>query len=323
MEQAFEAGRLHHAYLFAGIDGIGKETVASSLGAIINCSNRQGDAFSQRCGECGNCRKFESDAHPDLMRVEPTGKTLKNIKIDQIREVENEASKQPYEARCRIVIVDGAHFMTEEAANALLKTLEEPDTEMRFFLISERPNSLLDTIRSRCQMLRFGALEEGEVLEILREELDDEQLDELNEERLRLAARYAEGSPGRAIEVLESEILDRREQLFEGLTELDISSPVDIIEYGETLTGGDEGLAENIDVLRLFLRDVLVHKKTDSDEYIVNEDMYSAIREFAGRFSTDDILEQLDALEDDERMLERRVKPKLIAEEIGFRTASQ
>jgi DNA polymerase-3 subunit delta' len=213
--------------------------------------------------------------------------------------------------------------MTEEAANALLKTLEEPDTEMRFFLISERPNSLLDTIRSRCQMLRFGALEEGEVLEILREELDDEQLDELNEERLRLAARYAEGSPGRAIEVLESEILDRREQLFEGLTELDISSPVDIIEYGETLTGGDEGLAENIDVLRLFLRDVLVHKKTDSDEYIVNEDMYSAIREFAGRFSTDDILEQLDALEDDERMLERRVKPKLIAEEIGFRTASQ
>ncbi len=148
-----QKGKLPHALLFAGPGGVGKRTIAAELVKNLFCTK------GAACCVCRQCRRLDSGVHPDFTLV--TGET--SIKIDQLRAVIKEVYEPPFEAPVRAVLIDNAELMTHDAANALLKTLEEPPPSNLFLLVSSREQEMPLTVRSRCMRLGFGPLSTQEV----------------------------------------------------------------------------------------------------------------------------------------------------------------
>ena len=198
-----DQGRLHHCLLFEGPEGIGKHHAAIQLALYANClaeeEARAAPMLSfgftapgpvqKPCGRCRSCRPFLAGSHPDLIVIGPDpSKVTQVITADQARRLTASLSLQRHSAKHRFIIIDPADALNEEAANALLKTLEEPPEGTRFLLITARPASLLQTVRSRSQRVRFRPVPEGTLGAWLAERGLDPVL-----------AHYAQGSPGRAL----------------------------------------------------------------------------------------------------------------------------
>ncbi|MCK4518766.1 MAG: hypothetical protein KAU12_01475 [Candidatus Omnitrophica bacterium] len=179
--------RLPPAFLFTGDSGRGKWEVLIDIAALIICESGRGPAC-----DCSNCRRVKGGSHPDAVWFEPCG-SPPSIKIEQIRELRRKIILKPYEAKKKVFIIFQAERMTEGAQNALLKTLEEPPEESILLLAVPNVRGLLDTITSRCRIIKFGAREdpagELELREIidaflsLREERVEELFDCQNRER--------------------------------------------------------------------------------------------------------------------------------------------
>ncbi len=146
--------RLPHALLFTGEAGVGKLFTAKNLIKTINCLNREPDAIDC-CDTCRVCKLIENFNFSDLLFIQPEGA---QIKIDTAREITEFLSMSPYEAKIKSVIINEAERLNQNAANALLKTLEEPPLDSLIVLISEKPDLLPDTIRSRCVRIHFSPL---------------------------------------------------------------------------------------------------------------------------------------------------------------------
>lgn len=305
---------MHHAYLFTGLNGVGKFLSAQTFAAVVNCAQRPEGAFRDACGECSSCRKISQRQHPDVIFVEPE---KGRIKIAQIREIQKAAMKAPYEGRFRIVLIDDAHTMTEEAANALLKTLEEPSKRMRLILVTDQPHGLLDTIISRCQVLRFGALDESDVVALLDELLEEnEEIERPSPELLEVAAGYGEGSVGRTFAVVESGMLDARREFIEKIVNLPAGQPVPLLDFAEELSSSKNELERRLDVLKLFLRDVMLYQATGSSERMINTDMVDLASSYAARVSLDELLGLIDEIREAQRLLMRNVHAQLITENL-------
>ena len=172
LSRALKTGSIAHAYLFYGLESIGKRLTALEFAKALNC--RQSGPQSA-CGECNSCSKISRGLHPDIFSVEPVKSTPTAreslIKIDPIRELQRKLSYLPYESRTKVAIIDGAESMNLQASNTFLKTLEEPPGQTIIILIASNPNQLLPTIISRCQALKFHPLTTNEVKEILLKKL--------------------------------------------------------------------------------------------------------------------------------------------------------
>ncbi len=314
LQTALNTGRVHHAYLFTGLQGVGKYLTAQTFAAVVNCANRPEGEFRDACGQCSSCRKIAQRQHPDVLFVEPE---KKRIKIAQIREIQQAATKAPYEGRFRIVLIDDAHTMTEEASNALLKTLEEPSKRMRLILVTDQPHGLLDTIISRCQVLRFGALDADDVVALLDELLEqNDDIERPSAEDLSVAAGYGEGSVGRTYAVVESGMLEARRAFIEKIVSLPAGQPVPLLDLAEELSSNKRDLERRLDVLKLFLRDVMLHKTTGSAERLINVDLVDLVSSYSERLSLDELLELLDEIREAQRLLMRNVHAQLITENL-------
>ncbi len=187
LERMIREGRIPHALLFEGPEGIGKKKVALWFLEALNCRKAPGEG----CGRCEQCERIQRLSHPDLYLLTPEGES---IKIEQIREASNILRFRPLEGRWKALVVEDAERMTPEASNAFLKTLEEPTPWTLIILIAQSADSLLPTVRSRCQKIRFFPLKEGEVREVLK----------------RLGVKGSPsalmwGSPGKAIRMLQED----------------------------------------------------------------------------------------------------------------------
>ncbi len=305
--RAIDGDRLHHAYLLTGPPGVGKFTTAHALAAVLNCKSRKADEFQPNCGECSPCRRIGDRQHPDVLFVEPPKRV---IKISQIREVEKASISAPYEGRYRVVVINDAHTMTEEAANALLKTLEEPPERMILLVVTDQPHRLLDTIISRCQRLRFGALDEATVADALAVEEDD-----VDDDLLVVAAGFGEGSLGRSLAMLRSGMLADRREFLERLFELDSRSIIDWLDLADELSDSTDELESRLEIITVVMRDILLVKRADP-ERIINADLRELIESQAPRFSLEAILTTLDALMSAKRRLDHNVNATLLAEDL-------
>jgi len=186
LERAITAGRVHHAYYFTGPDGVGKACAAVALAQAMSCDVDPG----RGCGKCPTCSRLGRNIHPDLVWVEAEGK---QIKILQIRQLEERLAQGAHEARCLMILVDEVERLNVHAANALLKNLEEPRAGVHFVLVSAASHRVPITVRSRCQQVRFGPLPEAVVAELVAERMS------LGITEATEAARLADGSLSRAL----------------------------------------------------------------------------------------------------------------------------
>jgi DNA polymerase III delta' subunit len=190
--------------LLAGPEGVGKRRVATALVETLNCLKPIATDTLERdaCGECAACRRIARGIHPDVIVIEPGDSG--SIKIDPVRDVVERAQYRPFEGRRRVVIVDYADALTEDAQSALLKILEEPPSASAFLLVSPSPDTLLPTVRSRCPRLRFGPLAASEIAEAL---VRDHGYDEAE---ARAVAADADGSLGRALDAEAADLAQAR-----------------------------------------------------------------------------------------------------------------
>lgn len=210
-----DGGQLPHALLVSGHAGIGKERLASAFAARLLC---QAPPLQGACGMCKSCSLLNAGAHPDLMWLAPetdakTEKTAKFIKVDQIRELVSFAEKSAQLGGYRVVIITPAHLLNVQAANALLKTLEEPGSRTLILLVSAQPLSLSATIRSRCQQLALEIPAEKEALAWLQPQLRDEAT-------ARLLLALSDGAPLAALQLRDALWFGERERLLRDLGSL-------------------------------------------------------------------------------------------------------
>lgn len=219
--RAVRRNRWSQAYLFVGPDGIGKRLFAKTLAQCLFCQ-RVRDEDLDACGECSNCRQMQAGSHPDYLTVGcPEGKNVLPLKAfigdDENRGREGlcyEITLRPMAGDRRVAVIDDANAMNQEAANALLKTLEEPPPFATIILIANNAASLLPTIRSRCQQVRFAPLAANDVADLLLSRgLVDDRLE------AETIAGLSDGSLATAAQLLDPALRELRETLFTGLSQ--------------------------------------------------------------------------------------------------------
>ena len=198
LENAIRQNRLAHAYIFCGTRGVGKTTTARILAKCLNCVN---GPTPEPCNVCDACREITSGGSLDVLEIDAAS----NRGIDQIRELREMVRYAPASGRYKVVILDEAHQLTDEASNALLKTLEEPPEKVVFILATTEPEKLADTIKSRAQLFQFRSLTFQEIAGALERITKEEKL-EIEPGAIAVLARAAEGSLRDGLSLLEQAI---------------------------------------------------------------------------------------------------------------------
>ncbi len=202
--------RLRHAYLFTGPEGVGRQTLATQFAQALNCTNPPGDGGY--CGECRDCRQTRSLTHPDLSLLVPD-EGHKDLRIDQVRDLQRTLSLSPYMGTYRIALLVDFQRATTQAANALLKTLEEPPDRVVLLLTANAPEGLLPTIVSRCEVIRLRPASIASTQTFLETEKG------VLAERASLLAHLSGGRTGAAVHLAEdpAALIRRREHLVDFL----------------------------------------------------------------------------------------------------------
>ncbi len=308
LRRAWAGGRLAQAYCFTGPSGVGKRTAAVALAQAVNClaprDRASGGDSPDACGVCRSCTRIAAGQHPDVTLVAPEEKTV--ITIDQIRDLAARASLRAYEARAKVWILDPAHEMQEPAANAFLKTLEEPPAGSLFVLVTTTFSALLPTIRSRCQEVRFTALSEDHLQTILQRH--GRSADEAAE-----VVSVAGGSAGRALALDLAEFRAARARLIEEVWSGLRFLPA-LLDEAERLAKDKAGLDEALETLLAFTRDAAVARLGDAAGGLLPGDRRADVERVAGRASLAAILRVHAAQREAQQALASHAQPRLAAE---------
>ncbi len=297
-------GEARHAYLFSGPPGLGRRTLAVHLAQALNCTNPP--APGEFCGECRDCRQIAAMQHPDLavIQAENEGGTLK---VDQVRAVQHSLSLKPYQSKYRVALFLRFQEANDNAANALLKTLEEAPAHAILLLTADTPESLLPTIISRCEILRLRPLRVEEVESMLAAKGVDP-------DRARLLAHISGGRPGYANRLLEdSSLLETRAERLNDLQALLQSTRVKKFSYADKLSKDKDGMRQAITFWLSYWRDVLL-KASRASVPITNVDYAAEIESLAARLTLPAVRRTVSDLELALDRMDRNVNPRLLAE---------
>lgn len=314
LRRAYASDRLHHAYLFAGPSGVGKRTLAMALAALVNCERPiGGDSAFDACGTCRSCIKLAGGGHPDVLEVAPEGR---DIKIAQVRELHAATKYRPYEAARRLILIDDAHTLRVEAANALLKTLEEPRGDTMFVLVTPQSHRLLTTVISRCQPMRFGPLEPSEVDQVLRRVEPDLPPDPAR-------GRLAEGSVGRALAIAHSPVYGARLELLNRFVALRDDGLGAATAWADELSRQRDAIDESLELVRSFVRDAILHQAGAATSRLVHADAPDAIARLVSGRSSETLLGLADAVDETAEWLAGNVNARLALEDLFLRAAAR
>lgn len=307
LQRDIQDDRLRHAYLIAGSAGLGKRTLALAFIKALLCEKQTG------CTECRPCKLVASGNHPDLFTIAPviSGKLIKSEKIgiDRIRDVIKALSLKPTEANRRIALVTNFETASEEAANAFLKTLEEPPGHSILILTTDNLESLLPTIRSRCEVITLRPLPTALIREALIERwhvLDD---------RAGLLAQLSGGRLGWAVNAIEDEgqLLERRAQRLEELGQLLKGSRATRFAYAESLAKDRQALKETLDLWLSWWRDVML-LAANANTPPINRDHQAALQQAADSLGPDSAAKAVESIQRTLALLPRNINARLAVE---------
>jgi DNA polymerase-3 subunit delta' len=270
LARALANGRLPPALLLTGPEGVGKRTLAMEVARGLICDEGPGEP----CGRCRTCARSGRGLHPDLVVVTPdvsaSALAREAIKIEKVRDAVREIAGLPFEARARAIVFDDAHAMTEQAMNALLKSLEEPPATSHVILVTASPQALLPTIRSRSQTLRMGPLPFHLLEEHLQRSLGLDAAD------ARLRAALSGGSLGVAVAFETEGYRKLRDEIVRLLEKVPGSNGAVRLQWAEHLADAEDPLLVLV-ALRSLLRDTAAVRAGVPGERLLNADVADRI----------------------------------------------
>jgi DNA polymerase-3 subunit delta' len=314
LKKAIARGKIPHAFLFTGIQGIGKTTTAIAFTQAINCLEPM---EGEGCGRCIMCRRLISGNFPDLIIIEPDGQ---NIKIEQIRELNRRLNYRPVAGSYRVTIIKQAEEMNEEAANSFLKTLEEPPLGNILILETIEARDLLSTIVSRCQKIPFQPISFHLISEWLKTEMG------MDGEKALLISRLSEGSLGRAINIAKATFLEERQDYLSKIMQLPTISKEQAmgtaLEYAGRFKKRDKEndesvsteMSELIGLWKTWYRDLILMKVDGPAELLINSDFSRKLKAISARLNIDNLIESFVILDQAQRDLDRNLNIGLIME---------
>lgn len=330
LRRMIEKNRVPHSFLFAGEEGIGKKQFALELAKSFICQNLQN---FEACGKCHTCKRADKFAFPKSDDRDEHKKVIfsefpdigqviaynKNILVDAIRDLEKEANYRPYEAKARFFIIDDADKMNDAASNALLKTLEEPAPTTYLFLITSRPDALLQTIHSRCQTLRFAP--------VAAQEIEDHLLEtkKFAPDDAELLSLLSNGSIGHALTLDLAKFRELRDAMLKVLQSLLIeNNRAYLLKTAEELsdTKNKDSYELSLDILQTLIHDIW-KIKLDADEFtIVNRDYKTQIKLLAEKADAKRLAKWLAEIEQMRQLFAVNINKKIATDALFMQMAS-
>ena len=302
--------RMPHALLLTGQPGMGKQALAGAVAQLLLCEDRT--AGRAPCGHCPGCTRFQAGSHADFFSVQPE-EDSSVIKVDAIRELGEKLSLSSHRGGYKVAMLAPAEAMNLNAANCLLKTLEEPSDNTVLVLVCTRPARLPATIRSRCQQLRITAPETGLANAWLAEQLEDGR-------DTGLFLQLANGAPLEALRLAQANVVEARREQFQALVEV-LEGRADPLALAAAW-GKDESL-QAIHWLRDWLMDLLRIRMTGQADNIRSVDLRDALAVTAQRLNSRALFRQLEHINRTLRITEGILNRQLMTEDILLAWAAQ
>ncbi|WP_050613552.1 DNA polymerase III subunit delta' [Bacillus testis] len=306
LQNSISKNRLAHAYLFEGEKATGKKDSASLLARSLFCEHR--DESMQPCNECTNCRRIVSGNHPDVHIIEPDGLSIKK---EQIQYLQDEFTKKAVESNRKFYVITHAEKMTVQAANSLLKFLEEPLADTVAILITEQPQRILPTILSRCQVITFQPLPTHLVLK----KLIDEGADPQSAQIASLLTNSFEEAKQICLDDWFAQAQRKVVKLYEALNQDYLKALIDLQEEWFGFFKDKDQVDRGLDLLLLIYKDLL-YIQLDNKDAVVFKSKQSELERYALQSQQRKVAEHMEAILEAKRRLMSNTNPQLVMEQL-------
>lgn len=298
LQRFLTADKSDGGFLFLGPEGVGKKLTAKIFAKALNCLNLTNDS----CDTCISCRKIDKGIHPDVHIYDFSDD---EIKIEQIRSLQEEISFKPYEGKKKVFIINNAHNLNFISSNAFLKTLEEPPKDTIIILITDKQNLLLDTIISRCRRIKFYGLSQEVMEKILQAD------GSLDSNQLKFISFFSQGRIGNALALKGNDCFEEKNKIIDAFfSKHDFENKVLFIKERQDLKF-------SINILLNFFRDIYLLKTGVSVDNLINIDRKEMLLEYSSLYSYEKLDEILNVLSDSIVYIEQSVNIKLVLSNIG------
>ena len=307
LQNAIRMGKVSHAYIIQGEAGSGKKMLADIFATTLQCE----EGGIEPCGHCQSCKQALSGNHPDIRHVTHEKAT---IGVDDIRlQLNNDIMVKPYSRPYKVYIIDEAEKMTEQAQNAMLKTIEEPPEYAVILLLTVNAKLLLPTILSRCILLNVRPVARGAITKLLSERHG------IAKYMAEIAADFADGIPGRAIAYAQSgEFVEQKDEVLKVLKRLDGMPADELYKKVKEWAGRKQDLPDVLSLMNLWYRDVLVMKSTNGTGRPVFREEEAELRRQAEQKSFRKIEENIEAIEEMQTRMDANVNTEVALEVLMY-----